>query len=98
MLARADHCLIGPDVFDGISVQVTSSVGFNFLYLIGSGATGSYSGEPDHSAEPDTLARMVVEVSDMPATAKYRVWSTSRYCPDERNVGVIRRRSFAIAG
>jgi len=30
-------CLIGPGVFDGISAHVANSVGFDYLYLAGSG-------------------------------------------------------------
>lgn len=48
------RCLIGPGVFDGISTRVASQVGFDFLYLAGSGATGSYCGEPDLSVMTQT--------------------------------------------
>ncbi|AEO71973.1 uncharacterized protein THITE_2093474 [Thermothielavioides terrestris NRRL 8126] len=40
-------CLIGPGVFDGVSTKIASAVGFDFLYLAGSGATGSAVGQSD---------------------------------------------------
>ncbi|EPQ53671.1 carboxyphosphonoenolpyruvate mutase [Gloeophyllum trabeum ATCC 11539] len=73
LLKEAPDCLIGPGVFDGISAHVANSVGFDYLYLAGSGATGSFCGEPDLSVMTATefaqLARMIVEVSDVPVIA-----------------------------
>lgn len=61
-------CLIGPGVFDGISTRVASQIGFDFLYLAGSGATGSYCGEPDLSVMTQTeffqLGRMLALHTD----------------------------------
>ncbi|KAF2177561.1 Phosphoenolpyruvate/pyruvate domain-containing protein [Zopfia rhizophila CBS 207.26] len=42
-----DGLVSGPRGFGGISTRVASAVGFDFLYLAGSGATGSYLAEPD---------------------------------------------------
>jgi 2-methylisocitrate lyase-like PEP mutase family enzyme len=65
--------LIGPGVFDGISTRVATSVGFDFLYLAGSGATGSYTGEPDLSIMTQTefaeVGEMVVQHTHLPVIA-----------------------------
>lgn len=45
ILKNRDHCLVGPGVFDGISAHVANTVGFDWLYLAGSGTTGSHCGE-----------------------------------------------------
>lgn len=70
MLKNADHCLVGPGVFDGISAHVANSVGFDYLYLTGAGATGSYCGMPDLSVMTATefadIGRMVTSISDVP--------------------------------
>ncbi|KAH0183185.1 Annexin, partial [Aureobasidium melanogenum] len=67
------HCLIGPGVFDGISARVASTIGFDFLYLAGSGATGSFVGEPDLSTmtatEFATIGGMMVQHTDLPVIA-----------------------------
>lgn len=42
---KNNDCLIGPGVFDGISAHVANTVGFDWLYLAGSGTSGSYCGE-----------------------------------------------------
>jgi len=66
-------CLIGPGVFDGISTRVASTVGFDFLYLAGSGATGSFLGEPDLSVMTQTefakVGEMMVQHSNLPIIA-----------------------------
>jgi len=66
-------CLIGPGVFDGISTRVASTIGFDFLYLAGSGATGSRVGEPDLSVMTMTeftdVAEMIVTHTDLPVIA-----------------------------
>ncbi|KAF2179533.1 Phosphoenolpyruvate/pyruvate domain-containing protein [Zopfia rhizophila CBS 207.26] len=54
LASDSGKCLIGPGVFDGISTRVASTVGFDFLYLAGSGATGSYLAEPDLSVMTQT--------------------------------------------
>jgi 2-methylisocitrate lyase-like PEP mutase family enzyme len=60
-------------VFDGISTRVASQIGFDFLYLAGSGATGSYCGEPDLSVMTQTeffqLGRMVALHTELPIIA-----------------------------
>ncbi|GAQ07566.1 2,3-dimethylmalate lyase [Aspergillus lentulus] len=65
---KQGKCLIGPGVFDGISTRVASQIGFDFLYLAGSGATGSYCGEPDLSVMTQTeffqLGRMLALHTD----------------------------------
>jgi 2-methylisocitrate lyase-like PEP mutase family enzyme len=65
--------LIGPGVFDGVSTHVASAVGFDFLYLAGSGATGSRVGDPDLSVMTATefadIARMMVMHTDLPVIA-----------------------------
>ncbi|GAD98722.1 carboxyphosphonoenolpyruvate mutase [Paecilomyces variotii No. 5] len=70
---KGDRCLIGPGVFDGISTRVADQIGFDFLYLAGSGATGSYCGEPDLSVmtqtEFFTLAQMITTHTDKPVIA-----------------------------
>ncbi|KZV87043.1 carboxyphosphonoenolpyruvate mutase [Exidia glandulosa HHB12029] len=70
---RNGRCLVGPGVFDGISAHVANSVGFDWIYLAGSGASGSFCGEPDLSVitatEMAQLGRMVVEVVDVPVIA-----------------------------
>lgn len=42
---RNGRCLVGPGVFDGISAHVANTVGFDWIYLAGSGASGSFCGE-----------------------------------------------------
>ncbi|RYP06601.1 hypothetical protein DL764_003053 [Monosporascus ibericus] len=70
---RNGRCLVGPGVFDGISTRVASTVGFDFLYLAGSGATGSRVGEPDLSVMTQTefadVARLIVMHTDLPVIA-----------------------------
>ncbi|KAK5209509.1 hypothetical protein LTR20_003656 [Exophiala xenobiotica] len=70
---KKGKCLIGPGVFDGISTRVASTVGFDFLYLAGSGATGSRVGEPDLSVMTQTefadIAGMMVQHTDLPVIA-----------------------------
>ncbi|KAK4935181.1 hypothetical protein LTR10_023712 [Elasticomyces elasticus] len=70
---KRGKCLIGPGVFDGISTRVASTVGFDFLYLAGSGATGSRVGEPDLSVMTQTefadIAGMMVQHTDLPVIA-----------------------------
>ncbi|KAJ9349784.1 carboxyphosphonoenolpyruvate mutase [Paecilomyces variotii] len=70
---KGDRCLIGPGVFDGISTRVADQVGFDFLYLAGSGSTGSYCGEPDLSVMTQTeffnLAQMITTHTDKPVIA-----------------------------
>ncbi|KAH8816693.1 carboxyphosphonoenolpyruvate mutase [Xylogone sp. PMI_703] len=70
---KSGKCLIGPGVFNGISTRVASTVGFDFLYLAGSGATGSYVGEPDLSIMTQTefaeVGEMVVQHSNVPVIA-----------------------------
>lgn len=70
---QSRKCLIGPGVFDGISTRVASSVGFDFLYLAGSGATGSYVGQPDLSvmtqSEFANVGQMMVQNTDIPIIA-----------------------------
>lgn len=65
--------MIGPGVFDGISAHVANATGFDFLYLAGSGSSGSYIGEPDLSVitqtEMTSLARTVVHCSNVPVIA-----------------------------
>jgi len=60
-------------VFDGISTHVASTIGFDFLYLAGSGATGSYCGEPDVSIMTQTefskLGEMMATHTDIPIIA-----------------------------
>lgn len=72
-LTHSGHCLIGPGVFDGISARVASTIGFDFLYLAGSGATGSFVGEPDLSTmtatEFATIGGMMVQHTDLPVIA-----------------------------
>lgn len=67
------QCLVGPGVFDGISSRIASSVGFDFLYLAGSGATASYVGEPDLSVMTQTefaeVGEMLVQHSNLPVIA-----------------------------
>lgn len=67
------RCLIGPGVFDGVSTQVATSIGFDFLYLAGSGATGSHVGEPDLSVMTATefadIARMMTTHTHLPVIA-----------------------------
>ncbi|GFG20446.1 nitroalkane oxidase [Aspergillus udagawae] len=67
------RCLIGPGVFDGISTRVASQIGFDFLYLAGSWATGSYCSEPDLSVMTQTeffeLGRMVALHTETPVIA-----------------------------
>lgn len=69
----AGKCLIGPGVFDGISTRVASSIGFDFLYLAGSGVTASHLGEPDLSLMTQTefanVGQMMVQHSDLPIIA-----------------------------
>lgn len=69
----AGKCLIGPGVFDGISTRVASSIGFDFLYLAGSGATASHLGEPDLSLMTQTefanVGQMMVQHSNLPIIA-----------------------------
>ena len=68
-----DRCLIGPGVFDGISAHVANSVGFDFLYLAGSGATGSVCGQPDLSIITQTeladMGRTISMTTDTPILA-----------------------------
>lgn len=68
-----DKCLIGPGVFDGISAHVASSVGFDFLYLAGSGTSGSRCGEPDLSiitqTELASVGEMVAKHTSIPVIA-----------------------------
>jgi len=70
---KSGKCLIGPGVFDGISTHVASTVGFDFLYLAGSGATGSFCGEPDLSVMTQTefakLGEMIATHTDLPVIA-----------------------------
>jgi len=70
---KQDGCLIGPGVFDGISTQVAAKQGFDFLYLTGAGASGSFTGNPDLSVMTCTefaqLARMMVHISPVPVIA-----------------------------
>jgi 2-methylisocitrate lyase-like PEP mutase family enzyme len=67
------RCLIGPGVFDGISTHIASSVGFDFLYLAGSGSTASYCGEPDLSIMTQTefskLGEMIALHTELPVIA-----------------------------
>lgn len=69
----ANRCLIGPGVFDGISTKVAGTIGFDFLYLTGAGATGSATGQPDLSVMTQTefadLARMMAFESQVPILA-----------------------------
>ncbi|OCL08486.1 Phosphoenolpyruvate/pyruvate domain-containing protein [Glonium stellatum] len=46
-MSAQGKCLIEPGVFDGISTHLASNIGFGFLYLASSGASGSFTGEPD---------------------------------------------------
>lgn len=66
-------CLIGPGVFDGISAHVASKTGFDFLYLAGSGASGSRIGEPDLSVMTQTefaeVCEVVVRHTELPVIA-----------------------------
>ncbi|KIW21423.1 hypothetical protein PV08_02003 [Exophiala spinifera] len=66
-------CLIGPGVYDGISTRVASALGFDFLYLAGSGATGSRVAEPDLSVMTQTefadIAGMMVQHTHLPVIA-----------------------------
>jgi len=70
---KSGKCLIGPGVFDGVSTHVASTVGFDFLYLAGSGATGSFIGEPDLSIMTQTefakISEMVVQHTQLPVIA-----------------------------
>jgi len=70
---KSKDCLIGPGVFDGISAQVATKQDFDFLYLTGAGASGSYCGQPDLSvvtaSEFASLARMICHVSTVPVIA-----------------------------
>lgn len=45
ILKDRDHCLVDPGVFDGISAHVANTVDFDWIYLAGSGSTGSFCGE-----------------------------------------------------
>lgn len=67
------RCLIGPGVFDGISTKIATSVGFDWIYLAGSGTTGSHLGEPDLSVMTQTefaeMCRMVVMQTHLPVIA-----------------------------
>ncbi|KAF8247367.1 carboxyphosphonoenolpyruvate mutase [Wilcoxina mikolae CBS 423.85] len=69
-LTCTPRCLIGPGVFDGISTHIASSIGFDFLYLTGAGATGSITGQPDLSVMTATeyadLARMMAYTMHLP--------------------------------
>lgn len=73
MLTEIDKCLIGPGVFDGVSAHVASSIGFDFLYLAGSGTSGSRCGHPDLSIITQTeladVGRMVASQTDIPVLA-----------------------------
>jgi len=70
---KKGKCLVGPGVFDGISARVASTVGFDFLYLAGSGATGSRVGEPDLSVMTQTefagMCGMMVQHTHLPVIA-----------------------------
>jgi len=70
---RNGRCLVGPGVFDGISTRVATSVGFDWIYMAGSGTTGSHLGEPDLSVMTQTeyaeRARMIVMHTDRPVIA-----------------------------
>ncbi|KAL2005197.1 hypothetical protein VTN00DRAFT_3047 [Thermoascus crustaceus] len=70
---KGDKCLVGPGVFDGISTAVATTTGFDFLYLAGSGSTGSHCGEPDLSimtqTEYATVGEMVATHTDVPVIA-----------------------------
>ncbi|KAI3570561.1 carboxyphosphonoenolpyruvate mutase [Fusarium oxysporum f. sp. albedinis] len=59
---KSKRCLIGPGVFDGISTKVASAVGFDFLYMAGSGSTGSMIGQPDLSVMTATEFAKISEV------------------------------------
>lgn len=59
---QPEKCLIGPGVFDGVSTKVATSVGFDFLYMAGSGSTGSAIGMPDLSVMTATEFAKVCEV------------------------------------
>ena len=52
---------------------MASSIGFDYLYLAGSGLTGSHLGEPDLSVMTQTefaeMARMVVMHTELPVIA-----------------------------
>lgn len=68
-----EKCLIGPGVFDGISTKVASTVGFDFLYMAGSGSTGSFIGQPDLSVMVATefakISEVVAQNTDLPVIA-----------------------------
>lgn len=49
-------------MFDGVSTKVATSVGFDFLYMAGSGSTGSAIGMPDLSVMTATEFAKVCEV------------------------------------
>ncbi|RHZ55765.1 isocitrate lyase/PEP mutase family protein [Aspergillus thermomutatus] len=70
---KQGRCLIGPGVFDGISTRVANEIGFDFLYLAGSGSTGSYCAEPDLSVMTQTeffqLGLMVALHTELPIIA-----------------------------
>ncbi|KAF8544607.1 Pyruvate/Phosphoenolpyruvate kinase-like domain-containing protein [Trichophaea hybrida] len=72
-LTCTPRCLIGPGVFDGISTHIASTIGFDFLYLTGTGATGSVTGQPDLSVMTATeyaeLARMMAYTTHLPIIA-----------------------------
>ncbi|KAK4110000.1 carboxyphosphonoenolpyruvate mutase [Canariomyces notabilis] len=70
---QSGKCLIGPGIFDGISARVADSVGFDFLYLAGSGTTGSYIGQPDLSVMTQTefanVGQMMAQNTSIPIIA-----------------------------
>jgi 2-methylisocitrate lyase-like PEP mutase family enzyme len=73
LVFTTDRCLVGPGVFDGISTLVAGTIGFDFLYLTGAGATGSVTGHPDLSVMTATefadLARMMAGATNIPIIA-----------------------------
>lgn len=60
-------------MFDGVSTHIASQIGFDFLYLAGSGVSGSYCGEPDLAVITQTemaeVGMMVAAHTPLPVIA-----------------------------